>query len=118
MKTTTNHAFASSKPSSKGLGTFVLALLGALLCVSAAACGSEEGTTPACTPDIDLDGKNTNAGKGADASKDGCNPFGRCIIDGEVRDASECCQDFGGGNVDSYEYKACMYGYGAGEEPL
>ncbi|WP_281329801.1 hypothetical protein [Polyangium sp. 6x1] len=99
----------SMKPltSPKGVGKaspLLAAIVVALLC-GAAACASEEGTTPTCNQDLDGNGHIDNV-------DNGCNPFASCVVNGKVAPATECCKDLTG-----YELQACLYGYGAGPEP-
>jgi hypothetical protein len=87
-----------------------VALLAAcVLLAFGAGCGSEEGTTPDCVQDVNADGHQTPA--------NGCNPFAPCVIGGQAKPATECCKNVGNGDPLSYDYQACLYGYGAGPEP-
>ena len=85
--------------------SLVAALFASLVCVLAA-CGSDgDGTTPTCQQDVTADGHQE--------IDNGCNPFALCVVNGQVANPDDCCKDQGEKN--SYEYKACMYGYGVGD---
>ncbi|HVK69300.1 MAG TPA: hypothetical protein VM694_32810 [Polyangium sp.] len=98
----------SMKPltSPKGVGKaspLLAAIVVALMC-GAAACASEEGTTPTCTQDLSENGH-------IDVDN-GCNPFATCVVNGKVSPPAECCKDLQG-----FELNACLYGYGAAPDP-
>lgn len=112
----------NSIASTRGLGRASLlaaALLTALF--FGVACGGEEGTSPACVQDIYYDAGPPNADAGGvvhdNLGDKGCNPFATCFVNNQPAAASECCKNVGGGDKNSYDYQACMYGYGAGPEP-
>lgn len=98
---------STSRKGSRALASLALALVAALFLGTA--CNSEEGETPTCVQDVTADGHTP--------TEKGCNPFAPCVVNGTVQPATECCKSVGGGNPDSYDYQACMYGYGAGPEP-
>jgi hypothetical protein len=101
MKTTDmEHSAASRRPSL--LALLAGALLAALLAAPSGC--SEEGETPTCVQDIDKNGHQD--------VQNGCNPFGLCVINNQVRPAEECCKGLSDG-----ELQACLYGYGAAPAP-